>query len=180
MCHIARIMRQGDTFRMNVGDTKPYNADFDGDEMNMHMPQDEEAEAELKNLAAVPYQIISPAKNQSIIGIFQDSLLGSYRFTRPGVSFTPRDAMNLLMAHNGVNEGLFASHAERITSFQILSQIMPSFTMKYKTKGFGENDDFATSPGVLEIVDGKLTGRVLGEIVNADVKAQTLKITDCP
>ena len=155
MCHIARIMRQGDTFRMNVGDTKPYNADFDGDEMNMHMPQDEEAEAELKNLAAVPYQIISPAKNQSIIGIFQDSLLGSYRFTRPGVSFTPRDAMNLLMAYNGVNEGLFAAHAERITSFQILSQIMPAFTMKYKTKGFGENDEFATSPGVLEIVDGK-------------------------
>ena len=155
MCHIARIMHQGDTFRMNVGDTKPYNADFDGDEMNMHMPQDEEAEAELKNLAAVPYQIISPAKNQSIIGIFQDSLLGSYRLTRPGVSFTPRDAMNLLMAHNGVNEGLFASRAERITSFQILSQIMPSFTMKYKTKGFGDNDDFATSPGVLEIVDGK-------------------------
>lgn len=155
MCHIARIMYQGDTFRMNVGDTKPYNADFDGDEMNMHMPQDEEAEAELKNLAAVPYQIISPAKNQSIIGIFQDSLLGSYRFTRPGVSFTPRDAMNLLMAYNGVNEGLFAGHAERITSFQILSQIMPAFTMKYKTKGFGENDDFATSPGVLEIVDGK-------------------------
>ena len=155
MCHIARIMHQGDTFRMNVGDTKPYNADFDGDEMNMHMPQDEEAEAELKNLAAVPYQIISPAKNQSIIGIFQDSLLGSYRFTRPGVSFTPRDAMNLLMAYNGVNEGLFAGHTERITSFQILSQIMPAFTMKYKTKGFGENDDFATSPGVLEIVDGK-------------------------
>ena len=155
MCHIARIMRQGDTFRMNVGDTKPYNADFDGDEMNMHMPQDEEAEAELKNLAAVPYQIISPAKNQSIIGIFQDSLVGSYRFTRPNVSFTPREAMNLLMAYNGINEGLFATHAERITNFQILSQIMPAFTMKYKTKGFGENDDFATSPGVLEIVDGK-------------------------
>ena len=89
MCHIARIMRQGDTFRMNVGDTKPYNADFDGDEMNMHMPQDEEAEAELKNLAAVPYQIISPAKNQSIIGIFQDSLLGSYRLTRLGALFQP-------------------------------------------------------------------------------------------
>jgi DNA-directed RNA polymerase beta' subunit len=155
MCHIARIMHKGDTFRMNVGDTKPYNADFDGDEMNMHMPQDEEAEAELKNLAAVPYQIISPAKNQSIIGIFQDSLLGSYRLTRPGVSFTPRDAMNLLMAYGGVNEGLFAGNADRISSFQILSQIMPAFTMKYKTKGFGENDDFATSPGVLEIVDGK-------------------------
>ena len=57
MCHIAKIMKQGDTFRMNVADTKPYNADFDGDEMNLHMPQDIQSEAELKNLAAVPYQI---------------------------------------------------------------------------------------------------------------------------
>ena len=47
MCHIAKIMKVGNTFRMNVGDTKPYNADFDGDEMNMHGPQDEESQAEL-------------------------------------------------------------------------------------------------------------------------------------
>jgi hypothetical protein len=40
---------------------------FDGDEMNLHMPQDPESEAELKNLAAVPYQIVSPANNSSII-----------------------------------------------------------------------------------------------------------------
>ena len=44
---------------MNVGDTKPYNADFDGDEMNMHMPQDIESVSELLNLAAVPWQIIA-------------------------------------------------------------------------------------------------------------------------
>ena len=55
---------------------------FDGDEMNLHMPQDPESESELKNLAAVPYQIISPANNAPIIGIYQDSMLGSYRFTR--------------------------------------------------------------------------------------------------
>ena len=46
MCHIAHVMMKGDTFRMNVADTKPYNADFDGDEMNLHMPQDEESETE--------------------------------------------------------------------------------------------------------------------------------------
>ena len=57
MCHIAKVMKRGDTFRMNVADTKPYNADFDGDEMNLHMPQDSEAESELRNLAAVPHQI---------------------------------------------------------------------------------------------------------------------------
>ena len=87
MCHIVKVMKKGDTFRMNVADTKPYNADFDGDEMNMHMPQDDEAEIELRHLAAIPYQIISPANNQSIIGIFQDSLLGSFQFTRPDIKF---------------------------------------------------------------------------------------------
>ena len=44
---------------MNVADTKPYNADFDGDEMNMHVPQDAEAEVELKDLVAVPHVLLS-------------------------------------------------------------------------------------------------------------------------
>jgi DNA-directed RNA polymerase II subunit RPB1 len=136
MCHIARIMKRGDTFRMNVADTKPYNADFDGDEMNLHMPQDEESEAELKNLAAVPFQIISPANNQSIIGIFQDSLLGSYQFTRVGVKFDSRAAMNLLMALQTVNESLFSNIDGNLSNFQILSQIMPPITLKYKKKQF--------------------------------------------
>ena len=56
---------------MNVADTKLYNADFDGDEMNLHGPQDIEAASELRNLAIVTKQIISPANNKSIIGIFQ-------------------------------------------------------------------------------------------------------------
>merc|ERR1711871_1424830 len=50
MCHIVKVMEKGDTFRLNVGCTKPYNADFDGDEMNLHMPQDEQAEIELRKL----------------------------------------------------------------------------------------------------------------------------------
>ena len=135
MCHIARIMKRGDTFRMNVADTKPYNADFDGDEMNLHMPQDPESEAELKNLAAVPYQIISPANNSSIIGIYQDSMLGSYLFSKEGVKFTPRQAMNLLMMFNQVNEIELLKDIEKeggITSYDILSQIMPPLSIKHK------------------------------------------------
>ena len=46
------------------------------------MPQDDEAATELRHLAAVPYQIVSPGNNAPIIGIFQDSMLGSYQFTR--------------------------------------------------------------------------------------------------
>jgi len=135
MCHIARIMTRGDTFRMNVADTKPYNADFDGDEMNLHMPQDPESEAELKNLAAVPYQIISPANNASIIGIYQDSMLGSYLFSRDNIKFSPRQAMNLLMMFNGVNEKQLLEDIQKeggMSNFDILSQIMPPLSMKYK------------------------------------------------
>ena len=71
--------------------------------MNLHMPQHPEAETELKNLAAVPYQIVSPANNSPIIGIYQDSMLGSYRFTRENIDFTQKDAMNLLMMFNRIN-----------------------------------------------------------------------------
>ena len=108
---------------------------FDGDEMNLHMPQDPESEAELKNLAAVPYQIISPANNSSIIGIYQDSMLGSYLFSKEGVKFTPRQAMNLLMMFNQVNEVELLKDIEKeggLTSYDILSQIMPPLSIKNK------------------------------------------------
>lgn len=155
MCHIVKVLRKGDTFRMNVADTKPYNADFDGDEMNMHMPQDVEAEMELKHLAAVPYQIISPANNSSIVGIFQDSLLGAFRFTREDIHFSPRDAMNLLMYYNDINVADLTGK-DTISSFEILSQIMPPLTLKYKTKMFQDDEIYATSNNVLDIKNGQI------------------------
>jgi len=169
MGHIVRIMPVGDTFRMNVADTKPYNADFDGDEMNLHMPQDIESESELRNLAAVPWQIVSPASNKSIIGIFQDSLLGSYRFTRENIKFSSRDAMNLLMAYNKVDIDKLPT--KEVSNFNLLSQILPPFTLKYKTKRFSDKEEYKTSNNVLEIANGKyvrgqLEKGVLGDGTN--------------
>ncbi|KAF5376975.1 hypothetical protein D9615_007212 [Tricholomella constricta] len=63
------------------GDTPPYNADFDGDEMNMHVPQSEETRAELSQIAWVPRQIISPQANKPVMGIVQDTLCGIRKFT---------------------------------------------------------------------------------------------------
>jgi DNA-directed RNA polymerase II subunit RPB1 len=154
MCHIVKIMKKGDTFRMNVGDTKPYNADFDGDEMNMHMPQNVLAETELKHLAAIPYQMISPANNSPIIGIFQDSMLGSYRFTRPNLKFSKRDAMNLLMMYKNVDPENIINKKE-VSSFDILTQIMPSVTLKYKTKLFEDDEEYSISNNVLEVINGE-------------------------
>ena len=123
-------------------------------EMNMHMSQSISAETELRNLAAIPYQMVSPSSNSPIIGIYQDSLLGSYRFTRPDVKISARDAMNLLMMYPNVNTDALKDKKE-FSSFEILSQIMPPLTLKYKTKLFEDSDDFGTSNNVLEIRNGK-------------------------
>ena len=187
MCHIAKIMKRGDTFRMNVADTKPYNADFDGDEMNLHMPQDPEAEAELKNLAAVPYNIISPGNNSSIIGIYQDSMLGCYLFTRDNVKFTPRQAMNLLMMSNNVNEMQISENFKEndknnkgnvMTSFNILTQIFPPLSIKYKTKAFDdEKDDPKTSNAMLEIRNGEyIRGQMDKSVLGASTKGLLQRI----
>jgi len=175
MCHIAKVMKIGDTFRMNVADTKPYNADFDGDEMNLHMPQDAESDSELKNLAAVPYQIISPANNSSIIGIFQDSLLGCYRFTRENIRFTPREAMNLLMMFQRVNVDKLLEKAQvgsgMISNFDILSQILPPISLKYKTKLFNDSEKPDDSNNILEIVNGRyVRGHMEKSVLGAGTK----------
>ena len=127
--------------------------------MNLHMPQDVEAESELRNLAAVPYQIISPANNSPIIGIFQDSMLGSNRFTRKNISFDAREAMNLLMGFQRVNEEklnkILEEQKGKVSSFQILSQIMPPLSLKYPTKLFKQGEDKSTSNNILEIKNGE-------------------------
>ncbi|KAH9994498.1 beta and beta-prime subunits of DNA dependent RNA-polymerase [Russula vinacea] len=80
MSHRVRLMPYS-TFRLNLSVTPPYNADFDGDEMNMHVPQSEETRAELSQIAWVPRQIISPQANRPVMGIVQDTLCGIRKFT---------------------------------------------------------------------------------------------------
>jgi DNA-directed RNA polymerase II subunit RPB1 len=182
MAHIVRVMQKGDTFRMNVADTKPYNADFDGDEMNMHMPQNDEAEMELKHLAAIKYQIISPASNKSIIGIFQDSLLGSYLFTRENITFSRKEAMNLLAKTTTLDPNMFLEERD-YSSFELLSSILPPLTLKYKKDSFKSTDVYETSNQVVEIVNGVMLrgqldkdvlgggGRGLIQRINSDFSA---------
>lgn len=155
MCHIVKVMKKGNTFRMNVADTKPYNADFDGDEMNMHMPQNPAAEIELKQLAHVPFQMVSPASASPIVGIFQDSMLGSYRFTRPDVKFSPKDAMNLMVTVSDVDLAAFFKEDRAVKNFDMITQIMQPITLKYKTKLFRDGEDYETTNNVMEIVNGK-------------------------
>lgn len=98
--------------------------------MNMHMPQSMSAETELMFLPAVTYQIISPSKNAPIIGIFQDSLLGCFQFTRDNVKMDALQAMKLLMMYPDVDvTKLDPTNKKTFTSFDILSQFMPPLSL---------------------------------------------------
>ena len=139
--------------------------------MNMHVPQNVLAESELRHLAAIPYQIISPSGNSPIIGIYQDSMLGSYRMTRPGVTFTPSQAMDLLMAFPRVNTKMLREAGNKPSAFDVLSQIMPPLTMVYKTKLFEDSEDYKTSNNVLEIRAGKyIRGQLEKSVLGSTTK----------
>ena len=143
--------------------------------MNLHMPQDPESESELRNLAAIPYQIISPANNAPIIGIFQDSMLGSYQFTREGINFTPKEAMRLLMQFKRSDPELFKK--DKITNFDILTQILAPLSLKVKNKQYGDKDDSKTSNNIIEIKNGNyLRGQIDKGILGSGTKGLIQRI----
>ncbi|KAG9383083.1 DNA-directed RNA polymerase [Pyrenophora tritici-repentis] len=96
MGHRVKVMPYS-TFRLNLSVTSPYNADFDGDEMNLHVPQSDETRAEVQNLCMVPKQIVSPQKNQPLMGIVQDTLLGVYKMSRRDNFIGIEQVMPILM-----------------------------------------------------------------------------------
>ncbi|CAF1066419.1 unnamed protein product [Adineta steineri] len=96
MCHRVKILPWS-TFRLNLSVTTPYNADFDGDEMNLHLPQSIEAKAELSELMSVSRLLITPQSNRPVMGIVQDALTGVAKMTRRDVFLEKHEFMNLLM-----------------------------------------------------------------------------------
>ncbi|MFC7043603.1 DNA-directed RNA polymerase subunit A' [Halonotius sp. GCM10025705] len=86
------------TFRLNTTVCPPYNADFDGDEMNMHALQTEESRAEARVLMRVQEQILSPRFGENIIGAIQDHISGTYLLTHDNPHFTETQALDLLRA----------------------------------------------------------------------------------
>jgi DNA-directed RNA polymerase subunit A' len=81
MAHRIRVL-PGKTFRINYCTTTPYNADFDGDEMNLHVPQTLEAQAEARYLMEVQYQIFSPRDGAAVITNSEDGISGLFQLTK--------------------------------------------------------------------------------------------------
>ena len=144
MGHRVKVLPYN-TFRLNVSVTAPYNADFDGDEMNAHIPQSYEASTELSEIAAVPHQIVTPRHAKPLIGVVQDALVGSYRLTQPHVDFNRREFMNMMM-WNKRFEGYVPQagrkaegKAGRWTGQQVLSQLMPPINLEMANGLYKDN-----------------------------------------
>jgi len=94
MSHEVKIM-DGRTFRLNLTVCPPYNADFDGDEMNLHVPQSEEARTEAELLLKVQEHILSPRLGAPILGGIQDFISSVFQFTSKESLYTKKEALNL-------------------------------------------------------------------------------------
>ena len=99
MAHEVRIM-PFKTFRLNLSVCPPYNADFDGDEMNLHALQSEEARAEAKILMRVQEHILSPRFGGPVMGAIHDHITGIYLFTHGFKLFSHNNVINLLSRMN--------------------------------------------------------------------------------
>lgn len=95
MAHEVKIMK-GRTFRLNLTVCPPYNADFDGDEMNLHVPQSEEARTEAELLLKVQNHILSPRFGGPILGGIQDFISSVFQFTSKNSLYNKKDTLKLL------------------------------------------------------------------------------------
>jgi DNA-directed RNA polymerase subunit A' len=103
MAHFVRVLPYK-TFRLHLCVCPPYNADFDGDEMNLHVPQSEEARTEALLLMQVQDQILSPRFGGPIIGAIRDFVTSAYYFTRRGNYLTRGQVDRLLTTTNYTGE----------------------------------------------------------------------------
>jgi DNA-directed RNA polymerase II subunit RPB1 len=138
------------TFSMNPSTCKPYNADFDGDEMNVFVPQTIQSVVELSMLANVTSLIVSPRNTSPIIELRQDSVLGNYLFTETDQDLTWNRVMKTLM----VTKNLDFDKVKKVASstFELMSYLIPNINL---------------SMGGVKVENGNYTaGKVTSKILN--------------
>jgi DNA-directed RNA polymerase II subunit RPB1 len=150
------------SFQFNQNAAKPYGADFDGDEMNVHIPISCESVAEVRFLMSVPTQIITPQKHGPIMGFVQDSVLGSFKLSKEGTNLNLFQTMRLLSSIRTFQNDLpepneIINGIPFWTNQQIYSLVLPNICYLNYIKG------------------GKvLNGMVLNDKIVGNKKHQTL------
>ena len=139
--------------------------------MNLHAPQSIEAATELRNIAAVPLQIVSPRESAPIVSVVQDTLVGANRFTRDGVLFTKKEAMSLLIHAKRWDGSLPPPITEdpqpMWSGRQLLSAILPPVSLAMKNSS---DQDVEINRGLLTkgTLDKGVFGKQLLHIIYND------------
>jgi DNA-directed RNA polymerase beta' subunit len=168
MAHRVRVMEYN-TFRLNVCVCACYNADFDGDEMNMHVPQSLQTHHELKELAAVPLHVISPRYSKPIITIVQDVALGVYRITQKDVRMSQCQLFNLVATNPLMDPGALPLPIEpgRWSGRQALSTVLPPSVSVRMASGDRDRDSPDYDPEDDEVVINN--GVIVSGVLNTSV-----------
>jgi len=186
MAHRVKVM-EGRTFRLNPAVCPPYNADFDGDEMNMHVPQTEEARAEATILLSVHENILSPRFGGPIIGGIHDHVSGIFMLTHGIRWFTKEEALYMLRYARVEHMPPAGKDEEGIqywSNKQVFSTILPDqLNMVFRAsscqncdickKEMCERDAYVRIiDGILEVgtIDKKAIGAFDGQIVNRIIR----------
>lgn len=146
MAHYVKVL-DGRTFRLHPAVATPYNADFDGDEMNIHSPQTEEARAEAKILLEIKKNLFSPTNNANWVGCVVDSITGGYLL---GLNNFSREEANQILYRSGVDHKFTKKN---VSGLEIFSKIIPE--IDYST------DKIKIEKG--EIVEGVIDKRLFGD-----------------
>ena len=162
------------TFRLNTVVCPPYNADFDGDEMNMHALQNEEARAEARVLMRVQEQILSPRFGGNIIGAIQDHISGTYLLTHSNPEFSETQALDLLRATRvdelPAADGVDDEGREFWTGRTLFSELLPDDLDLHFSSSAGGDVVIQDGQLIEGTIDEDAVGAFGGEVVDTLTK----------
>ncbi|MEM7826750.1 MAG: DNA-directed RNA polymerase subunit A' [Candidatus Aenigmatarchaeota archaeon] len=168
MAHRVRVTPWR-TFTLNLPVTIPYNADFDGDEMNLHVPQSEEALIEAEQLMLVQDHIRSPRYGKPVIALKHDHISGCYLLSREK-KLEEREVVQLLLASLGPEFVFELKEIRPMSGKELFSLFLPK----------GLNIEFKSAAGVgtkdenVVIKDGNLISGVIDENAIGEQKGKLL------
>ncbi len=162
LAHKAKIMPYR-TFRLPLGVTIPYNADFDGDEMNLHVPQTEEAQIEAEILMGVKNHIRSPRYGLPIIACKHDHITGCYLLTKDDTKIDKIEAAQILNTIGIEIEELKESYKGK----EIFSFLLPKdLTVSYKSAVDGQDVIIKNGNLVSGVIDDESLGEKKGKLID--------------
>jgi len=193
MAHFIKVLPYR-TFRLHPAVCYPYNADFDGDEMNIHSPQTEEARSEAKILLDAKQNMMSSKNNTNLIGCISDAITGNYLIS---TSSLKKEEATQLLFDVGIEAGI---NKKEVDGKEVFSEILPKIDFGIKTKKcLGEDcrnyknckkekcphnaylsiDNGKLVSGIIDqntfgVEDGKLIG-ILDEKVGRDITLDIIK-----